>query len=273
MLIMSSFKYADRLKFEKLFGMGGGYVLWFSNRTFRDFFISTVDIDIYDGSLADSSLSKGNLLRAFWEKAEDVQIAKINRELLKIWVDRTLDKSDSDQSLYDECVLINNKLSGASLVKNIEALRSIDGDESMDAIIADIKHNIESNKPELTLDRLHNYLVNYGRKLCDKHGIRYKSNNTLNSLFGLYNSWLHDNKLLESNMSSKIIGSIVKLFDDFNYVRNNKSAAHPNPLLNKIESMFIVDTICSIIEFINKIEDVLAGSFSKNSDEGDFLPF
>ena len=84
---MSSFKYADRLKFEKLFDMGGGYVLWFSNRTFRDFFISTVDIDIYDGSIADNSLSKANLLRAFWEKADDKQITVVNRELLKIWLD------------------------------------------------------------------------------------------------------------------------------------------------------------------------------------------
>ena len=218
-------------------------------------------------------MSKANLLRAFWEKADDMLIAKVNRELLKIWVDNTNDKSDSDQSLYDECVLINNKLSGISLVKNIDALRSIDADESLDAIIADIKHNIESNKPELTLDRLHNYLVNYGRKLCDKHGIKYSSNNTLITLFGLYNKWLHDHELLESNMSSKIIGSIVKLFDDFNYVRNNESAAHPNPLLNKIESLFIVDTICSIIEFINKIEDVLAGSLSNNKDEANLLPF
>ena len=172
---MSSFKYADRLKFEKLFDMGGGYVLWFSNRTFRDFFISTVDIDIYDGSIADNSLSKANLLRAFWEKADDKQITVVNRELLKIWVDATQEKSESDLSLYDECVLINNKLSGMMLVKNISALRSIDADESLDTIIADIKHNIENNKPELTLDRLHNYLVNYGRKLCDKHGIRYGS--------------------------------------------------------------------------------------------------
>lgn len=270
---MSSFKYADRLKFEKLFDMGGGYVLWFSNRTFRDFFISTVDIDIYDGSIADNSLSKANLLRAFWEKADDIQIAKVNRELLKIWVDNTNDKSDSDHSLYDECVLINNKLSGISLVKNIDALRSIDADESLDAIIADIKHNIESNKPELTLDRLHNYLVNYGRKLCDKHGIGHPANSSLNSLFGLYNKWLHDNELLESNMSSKIIGSIVKLFDDFNYVRNNESAAHPNPLLNKIESMFIVDTICSIIEFINKIEDVLSDTAKTTTEDDDPLPF
>jgi len=270
---MSSFRYADRLKFEELFNMGGGYVLSFSNRTFRDFFISTVDIDIYDGSFADSSLSKANLLRAFWEKANDMQIAKVNQELLRTWCNNTKVKTDSDISLYNECVLINNKLSGIPQVKNIDALRSIDADESLDAIIADIKQNIENNKPELTLDRLHTYLVNYGRKLCDKHGIGYTGNNTLNSLFGSYNKWLHDHELLESNMSSNIIGSIVKLFDDFNYVRNNESAAHPNPLLNKIESLFIVDTICSMIEFINKIEDVLAGSLTQDSDQEDIIPF
>ena len=65
----------------------------------------------------------------------------------------------------------------------------------------------------------------------------------------------------------------MKLFDDFNYVRNNESAAHPNPLLNKIESLFIVDTICSMIEFINKIEDVLAGSLTQDSDQEDIIPF
>jgi len=269
----SSFKYVDRKKFEKLFSMNSGYVLFFTNSKFREFFITTVDIDIYDGTLADSSLSKAKLLRAFWDKADDKQIAKVNQELLKIWANSNQDKSESDLSLYNECVLINEKLSGKLPVKNIDALCSIDKDESLDTIILDIKLNIDHNKPELTLDRLHTYLVNYGRKLCDKHGIRYTSNNTLNSLFGLYNKWLHDHELLESDMSSKIIGSIVKLFEDFNYVRNNESAAHPNPLLNKIESLFIVDTICSIINFINKIEDVLAGLLSKNTDEADLLPF
>lgn len=270
---MSSFRYADRLKFEKLFNMGGGFVLDFKNKTFRDFFISTIDIDIYDGSIADSSLSKANLLRAFWTKADDKQITIVNQELLKIWVDRTQEKSESDLSLYNECVLINKKLSGMTQVKNISALRSIDADENLDTIIEDIKHNIDNNKPELTLDRLHNYLVNYGRKLCDKHEIEHTGNSSLKSLFSLYNNWLHAHELLESNMSSKIIGSIVKLFDDFNYVRNNESAAHPNPLLNKIESLFIVDTICSMIEFINKIEDVLAGSLTKDSDQEDPIPF
>ncbi|HOH60606.1 MAG TPA: abortive infection family protein, partial [Candidatus Cloacimonadota bacterium] len=131
-----------------------------------------------------------------------------------------------------------------------------ESDDSIETIIKDIRHNIESNYPELTLDRLHNYLIKYGRKLCDEHGLEHTDSDTLNSLFGIYNKWLHKSELLKSKMSSKIIGTIVKLFDDFNYVRNNQSAAHPNPLLNKTESLFIVDTVCSIIEFLKRIEDV-----------------
>jgi len=93
---MSSFKYTDRLKFEKLFDMGGGYVLWFSNRTFRDFFISTVDIDIYDGSWGEQPLSKANLLRSFWENASDAQVANVNRELLGVWYSLVEHKSETD---------------------------------------------------------------------------------------------------------------------------------------------------------------------------------
>jgi len=269
----SSFKYVDRKKFEKLFSMNSGYVLFFTNSKFREFFITTVDIDIYDGTLADSSLSKAKLLRAFWDKADNSQIAKVNRELLKIWLDKTKNKSESDLSLYKECVLINENLSGNLPVKNIDALRSIDADEGLDTIISDIKHNIDHNKPELTLDRLHNYLVKYGRALCKKHTIEVIDYDTLNSLFGSYNKYLSDNHLLDSKMSSKIIGSIVKLFENFNYVRNNESAAHPNPLLNKFESSFIVDTIFCIIDFINKIEDFLASSNNQKSEGIDKLPF
>lgn len=264
---MSSFKPADRLKFEKLFCMKDGYVLRFTNKTFRDIFARTLDIDIYDGSWAEKTLSKANLLRSFWGKASDFQVATINRELLRQWYEQEENKAETDIALYKECVDINSALFGNQTVRNIEALSQIDNDGTIEAIVRDIKHNIETNNPELTLDRLHSYLISFGRELCQKHGIDYQDKDTLNSIFRLYNKWLHDNELLESKMSSKIIGSAVKLLEDFNYVRNNQSAAHPNPLLNKIESLFIVDTICSIVEFINKVENVLPDTVKPNAED------
>lgn len=45
---MSSLKLTDRAKVEQLFDMSSGYVLDFSNRTFMNFVLESVAIDIYD---------------------------------------------------------------------------------------------------------------------------------------------------------------------------------------------------------------------------------
>ena len=38
----------EKLNFEKLFGMGSGYVLDFSNRTFEEFIADSVGRNIFD---------------------------------------------------------------------------------------------------------------------------------------------------------------------------------------------------------------------------------
>lgn len=54
---------------------------------------------------------------------------------------------------------------------------------------------------------------------------------------------------------SKVVKKIgISILDKFNYVRNNKSYAHDNDVLNNDESMFIYKTIVNIVEFINRIE-------------------
>ena len=43
---MSDLSSIEKLKLEKLFGMGGGYVLDFSNRTFQEFILDNIRINI-----------------------------------------------------------------------------------------------------------------------------------------------------------------------------------------------------------------------------------
>jgi len=45
---MSSLNYTERRKLEEFLGMGGGYVLDFSNRTFREFIHDSIGLDIDD---------------------------------------------------------------------------------------------------------------------------------------------------------------------------------------------------------------------------------
>lgn len=61
---------------EKLFQMGGGYVLNFSDRTMGEFFKDDVGIDIYDEKYNYASGSKANRMRGFWREAENTIVSE-----------------------------------------------------------------------------------------------------------------------------------------------------------------------------------------------------
>lgn len=66
----------DKQTLEKIFQMGGGYVLNFTNQTMEEFFRDDVGIDIYNQKYDYSSGSKANRMRCFWLKADDKTVAK-----------------------------------------------------------------------------------------------------------------------------------------------------------------------------------------------------
>ena len=67
---------------DDLFGMGGGYVLDFSNKTFADFFIEELEINIDNPRYDTEGTSKAKRLR-FFLKSSDPQIRI--RTLLALW--------------------------------------------------------------------------------------------------------------------------------------------------------------------------------------------
>ena len=73
---MSDLSKMEKRKLERALGMSSGYVLDFSNRTFEDFFIETVNIEIYDQKYDYASGSKANRMRAFWDVEPNYIVAK-----------------------------------------------------------------------------------------------------------------------------------------------------------------------------------------------------
>lgn len=65
----------DKQIIEALLQMGGGYVLNFSDRTFGEFFLDDVGVDIFDPKFNYASGSKANRLRGFWQVADDSRVA------------------------------------------------------------------------------------------------------------------------------------------------------------------------------------------------------
>ncbi len=66
-------------------------------------------------------------------------------------------------------------------------------------------------------------------------------------------------KVLESErelreITRRIIKSAIRVFDAFNDVRNNRSFAHDNDLIDQAEARFIFDAVSAFLRFIKSIE-------------------
>jgi hypothetical protein len=82
---MSDLSNMEKIKLEKLLGMGNGYVLNFSNKTMQEFFLEHVNKDIYSESYSFKGDSKAKRLRAFWDVESNFMVAKILFGLLESW--------------------------------------------------------------------------------------------------------------------------------------------------------------------------------------------
>lgn len=61
---------------EDLFGMKSGYVLDFSNRTFKEYIFDTLGIDVYE-RYAEGNLSKAKIMRRLYQDLSDQQLATL----------------------------------------------------------------------------------------------------------------------------------------------------------------------------------------------------
>ena len=122
----------------------------------------------------------------------------------------------------------------------------------------DIEENIKNDKPELVVDRLHTFASEYLRNLCHTHSIETtdsKGNEyPLHSLAGMLKKWYVDNAYFDSEFAVVAIQNSINLFDKFNGIRNDNSAAHPNDLLSKAEAEYAVRIIANTLTFLDKCE-------------------
>jgi hypothetical protein len=255
---MSDLSSIDKVKLEKMFEMEGGYVLDFSNITFREFIIDNTNIDISDGKYDYASGSKANRLKAFWAKEANYIVGKLISALLDYWKTKRLinhrEISQAEQALFDDCYTIAERLKQDSIVENIDAIQPYSNDKEFSVLAKSIRESIQNNEPEVALDRLHTYVVKYTRQQCDKYGISYDRDKALHSLFGEYVKYLIQNGFIKSQMTERILKSSISILESFNNVRNYQSLAHDNPILNYHESVLIFNNVSSAIKFIEAIE-------------------
>lgn len=276
---MADLSSIEKLKIEKLFDMGTGYMIDFSNRTFSEFVLENMGIEIYDSKYELGSGSKANRLRAFWHKESNYVVGQLLSKLLEYWMAKKENYcpkiTPAEQILYDECSRIVARLMQDSPVEHLDAIQSFSDDKNFSLLAKSIKDSIRNNEPEAALDRLHTFVVKYIKQLCDKHGIEHDRNKPLHSLFGEYIKHLKQHNLIESQMTERILKASISIMEAFNDVRNNQSFAHDNSILNYDESILIFNNVASAIKFLQSIEADKAETNTQNQDESswDEIPF
>jgi hypothetical protein len=255
---MANFSYTEKRNLEEFLHMAGGYVLDFSNRTFQEFVYDSIRLNIDDETVGGLG-SKAVRLRHFWKHQPDHIVGK----LLKDFVDYR----DLDSPLREKCRKIAERLLLSAPIHDAEIIAVLSRREEFERLANSVRESIEKNDPEAGLDRLHTFAIKFTRSLCQKHGITTERDKPLHSIFGEYVKKLKKSDLIESPMTERILKSTISTLDAFNQVRNERSLAHDNPVLNRNESLLIFNHVTSAIRFVWTLEQ----SISRPTD-GD-IPF
>lgn len=250
---MSNLTAKEKRKLENLLKMESGYVLEFSNRTFSELFHDykvEIDADIYEIY----GTSKAKRMRAFWDLANNNIVGRV----LEGIIDHAMDMqwlSSSNPKLIQDSQKIVQRLLNDNSVSELSALDTFNNDYDFEIVAEQIRTAINNNQPEAGLDRLHTFLIKFIKRVSQNHNIIITKEKPLHSLFGEYIKKLKKEGYIESQMTERILKSSISVLEAFNDVRNNKSLAHDNPILNYEESLLIFNHVSASIRFIKKLEE------------------
>ena len=259
---MAELDYKEKFLIEKLFDMPTGYVMDFSNNTFQSFIYDSIKVNIYDDKYFYASGSKANRLRGFFAEEPSHKVGQLISALLDYWHTKAIARENGfdyerDKNIYNECLRIAKKLKEEKIVEEIEVIKEVENDRGFNLLAKSIRESIDKNEPESALDRLHTYVMKFIRQLCENHKIEIRKEESLNAIFGKYVKFIVANEKIESKMTERILKYSINVIEAFNDIRNNRSFAHDNQILNYAESVLIFNNVINSIKFIETVEKTI----------------
>lgn len=123
---MANISNVEKLKFETIFSMNGGYVLNFSNQLYQSFINDVIKLDIYNQKYEIYGTSKAKRLKALWELEGNISVGKLIEEMLLYYDAQIILKIDGvkpyDKKLFEDCLQIAYRLQG----KKFESIQRIE---------------------------------------------------------------------------------------------------------------------------------------------------
>jgi hypothetical protein len=246
---MADLNFTEKRAIEQCFGMGSGYVLDFSDRTFNEFIQDAVARNIDNGNYSSRGTSKANRLRAFFQVEPNHVVGTLIASLIEHA--HSIANPPTDGTLAT-CQRAAERLKQSAPV--LDHVSTDTSEAAFSALAKSVRQAIDTNQPQTGLDRLHTYFVTYMRQLCQTHGIDATRDEPAHSVLGKYLKFLKKNNHIESEMTEKILKYALGTMDPFNHVRNNQSLAHPNAMLNYDEALLIYNHVVAVVNFIRAVE-------------------
>lgn len=133
---MSSLNMREKRVLEDYLGMGGGYVLNFSDRTFGEFVHETVDIEIHSDEYSIHGSSKAKKLRAFWEVESDYLVGRLLNALIDYAQETAREPTEEAKKLAERAREIASRLlaGGPSLDDLKQKAKSLDANHLAEQI-------------------------------------------------------------------------------------------------------------------------------------------
>lgn len=113
------------------------------------------------------------------------------------------------------------------------------------------ENEINNGNPDHAHDRMHTFLHDYFKQLCLKLSLYPKNQKPdILELFSLIQKEL--NNKYPNDITVKIFRALSKALVEINDIRNTKSLTHPNPVLEKTDAMFVINTIKTIYVYLEE---------------------
>jgi len=254
---MSDLKTIEKLKIEKLFGMGSGCVLDFSNGTFQNLILDNSGIDLYEDE--NCTDSKANRLRSFWKEESNYIVGNLLKELLEYYRVTNQEAEQTEQNLWNECLKIAERLVQNNSVHNLETsiIKKIDHSFIQEHIEKCDKKIIEEDfSGAITNARslVETILLHIKAELFQKEE---KFNGDLNSLYKEISKKLNlsidKNKKIENSLK-KIISGLFSIVSGIAELGNDLGDRHGKAtkkyITGKHHAILVVNSAKTFTEFI-----------------------
>lgn len=204
-------------------------------------------------------LSQQKCIEYIWEHENDNIAYHILRDMMEYYFNHYPKTMLSDEMMkqYNKCLEVMKRLQ-----KTQEITLPASQNEQLKVLQKDISDSLADGNPELCIDRLHTFATEYIRNVCERHSLPVcddKGDNLpIHSIMGALSKFYRDNQKVDSDFSVTAVRNSISLFSQYNDLRNSRSFAHPNAVLNKAEALYAVRIMSATLTLVAEIEDTIS---------------